>query len=53
MALLHGGWDTIILALGYWAVIFAGPPLVLVLVIVWFVRRRRARQDAEPENLPD
>jgi len=23
MALLHGGWDTIILALGYWAVIFA------------------------------
>ncbi len=51
--LLHGGWDTIIMALLFWSIVLAGPPLAVIFGIVWFARRRRARKSLGAENSSD
>lgn len=53
MMVLHGGWDTIAFALLFWAVVFGGPPLALLLGILWVLRRRRARRITEAGKLSD
>jgi len=41
LLLFHGGWDTIALALLYWAVIIGLPLLVIFIVVRAVVRRVR------------
>ena len=38
VALLHGGWDTVVLAIAFWL----SPFIILFLVIKWAIRKRNS-----------
>jgi len=51
LALLHGGWDTIVLGLLFWAVGF-GTPLAAVALIARYIYLRYFRKSPREEKFP-
>jgi hypothetical protein len=43
LLILHGGWDTIFLALLYWTIIFIAPAALLFALVRWILQRRADR----------
>ena len=51
LALLHGGWDTIAMALLFWAVVFGAAIVALGFLLRFaYLRFTRKRQDMEGKN---
>ena len=44
---LHGGWDTIVMALLFWAVVF-GTPIAALCLLAWYLYKRYSRRSHEP-----
>jgi hypothetical protein len=43
LIVLHGGWDSILMALAFWAVVFASPFVVGDFLILWLAKWRRRK----------
>jgi len=51
LAFLHGGWDTIVMALMFWAFVF-GAPIAAVALTGWFLYRRYFKRSSKEEKFP-
>jgi hypothetical protein len=51
LALLHGGWDTIVMGLLFWAVLFGTPVAVMALIVRYLYLRYRKKSPKE-EKFP-
>jgi len=43
MAIIHGGWGTIALALLFWAFVFLCPPAVVIALVWWLLKHKSKR----------
>jgi len=51
LVLLHGGWDTIVIALLFWAVLF-GTPLAAIAFTVRYLYLRYRKKSPKEEKFP-